>query len=193
MCQIREVHHVATTLAFDSLKIANNGTMKRINSFELKHAELAVDYRIATWVASAPEVLTFAGRSLSYPFTAEQFFASAADRWETYVLQVGRDAVATGALEDRCQSEMRIGRVLDAPAQRGNGVGRVMMEHLIDTAASRPGTQCITLSVFEKNSAACALYESFGFVDTDDRVAVKVHDPSRCFMRLSRSVLPQGR
>src|SRR5699024_734692 len=115
--------------------------MKRINSFELKHAELAVDYRIATWVASAPEVLTFAGRSLSYPFTAEQFFASAADRWETYVLQVGRDAVATGALEDRCQSEMRFGRVLEAPASGGIGLGRGMMENLLDTEAPGPGTQ----------------------------------------------------
>src|SRR5699024_11566441 len=118
----------------------------------LKHAELAVDYRIATWVASAPEVLTFAGRSLSYPFTAEQFFASAADRWETYVLQVGRDAVATGALEDRCQSEMRIGRVLDAPAQGGNGGERVTMAYGTDTAAPRSGTQCIALSCIDKNS-----------------------------------------
>lgn len=130
--------------------------------------------RISSWVASATEVLTFAGPSLAYPFTAGEFFESAAGRWETFVLRTRSAAVATGALEDKGQGEVRIGRVLVDPDHRGRGLGRTMMKLLIDRAAARPGAACLALSVFEGNRTARALYESLGFTDSGGRVSVHV-------------------
>jgi [ribosomal protein S18]-alanine N-acetyltransferase len=112
--------------------------------------------RISSWVTSQTDVLRFAGPSLTYPFTVEEFFESTAGRWESFILRAGSAAVATGALEDKPMGEVRIGRVLVDPDQRGHGVGRAIMQLLIDRASASPGAACTTLSVFEQNHAARA-------------------------------------
>ena len=48
------------------------------------------------------------------------------------------------------------------PSSRRRGVGRAMMEHLLEDA-SRRGTRCAYLEVRESNGAARRLYEAFGF------------------------------
>ena len=148
--------------------------MEIVSGLQLVRADRADVESISSWVTSTTEVLTFAGPSLAYPFTAEEFFESAAGRWESFVLRANSAAVATGALEDKRHGEVRIGRVLVDPGQRGRGLGRTMMRLLIDRAAARPGAACLTLSVFEGNRTARALYESLGFTDSGGRVSVHV-------------------
>lgn len=159
-----------------SLVVQDNGVMDITHGLQLVPAEQADVERICSWVTSSTQALTFAGPSLVYPFTAGEFFESAAGRWESFVLRAGSAAVATGALEDRGQGEVRIGRVLVDPDHRGRGLGRTMMKRLIDRAAARPGAACLTLSVFEGNRTARALYESLGFTDSGGRVSVHVEE-----------------
>lgn len=150
----------------------------------LETADQADVHRIASWVTSEADVLTFAGPSLTYPFTAAEFFKPTTGRRESLVLRAGSAAVATGALEGRRPGEVRIGRVLVDPGQRGQGLGRSMMQLLINRAATRRGVRHLTLGVFEGNRPARALYESLGFVDTGCRVPIPLRtvlSPHRCF------------
>lgn len=154
--------------------LRDNKPVDITRDLHLETADQADVHRIASWVTSETDVLTFAGPSLTYPFTAAEFFKSTAGRRESFVLRAGSAAVATGALEDRRPGEVRIGRVLVDPGQRGQGLGRAMMQLLINRAAARPGVRHLTLGVFEGNRPARALYESLGFVDTGGRVPIQV-------------------
>lgn len=49
------------------------------------------------------------------------------------------------------------------PASRGHGIGRRLLERLVETAAER-GTGAMGLSVAQANGTARALYEKIGFV-----------------------------
>ena len=50
-----------------------------------------------------------------------------------------------------------------APAFRQRGVGRTLMQHALEHAASMPGLLRVTLGVNTANAAAIALYKSVGF------------------------------
>ncbi|MBV8659237.1 MAG: GNAT family N-acetyltransferase [Burkholderiales bacterium] len=50
-----------------------------------------------------------------------------------------------------------------APAQRGQGTGRAILEHAIGFARTLPGVRQLTLAVNATNTPAIALYESLGF------------------------------
>lgn len=50
------------------------------------------------------------------------------------------------------------------PAQRGRGVGRLLLEHAVNHARQLPGLEEINLAVTVGNEPARRLYERFGFV-----------------------------
>jgi RimJ/RimL family protein N-acetyltransferase len=50
-----------------------------------------------------------------------------------------------------------------APAFRGRGVGRLLLERALAHATSMPGLLRVTLGVNTENAAAIALYKSLGF------------------------------
>jgi len=58
--------------------------------------------------------------------------------------------------------------VIVTAAWRGNGIGRKMLEKVLETA---DGMDCskVTLEVREDNQSARALYNSLGFMDADPR------------------------
>ena len=47
---------------------------------------------------------------------------------------------------------------------RGRGLGRRLVEAVLDAARSRPGTEIVQLTVTESNEGALRLYEACGFV-----------------------------
>lgn len=59
--------------------------------------------------------------------------------------------------------EAQIMNIAVAPERRGLGLARKLLELAIETAQSK-GAENLVLEVRESNSAAIALYESFGFV-----------------------------
>ena len=70
------------------------------------------------------------------------------------------------------------------PSQRGSGLGRELVEAVLDGARSRRGVLLIQLTVSEINRAARELYESCGFqvfgtepmaLRFEDRFVAKVH------------------
>lgn len=84
-----------------------------------------------------------------------------------------------------------------APAARGAGVGRALMQAAMRAAAQRPGMRLVTLTVTEGNAAAIALYESMGFsifgvepmaIATPQGFKAKVH----MWMELPSAPAPSG-
>lgn len=57
-----------------------------------------------------------------------------------------------------------------AEAARGHGVGRALLASAIEWAEANPRLQKLSLSVFEDNARAVALYRSMGFLDEGRRV-----------------------
>jgi ribosomal protein S18 acetylase RimI-like enzyme len=70
--------------------------------------------------------------------------------------------VAAVALIARRGSMSRLAAMGVAPEARGQGVGRWLMERLIEEACGR-GERAMTLEVIEQNAAAVRLYERCGF------------------------------
>lgn len=80
----------------------------------------------------------------------------------------GERLVGTVALEYTAKPKTRhaalvLGMYVQ-PAQRGQGLGRVLMQAAIAAAAARPEVLMLTLTLTEGNAAAQRLYESVGFV-----------------------------
>jgi GNAT superfamily N-acetyltransferase len=80
---------------------------------------------------------------------------------ETWDIDLARSRVAPAA--GLCNLAARgdrgwIGGIAVVPEQRGNGIGRALMEAVL---AEAPGE--VTLEVIEQNEPAIALYESLGF------------------------------
>jgi len=71
------------------------------------------------------------------------------------------------------------------PAARRHGLGRLLMEDLIDQAQNR-ACEKIYLEVRESNSAAIALYQNLGFVQHGRR---KHYYPARCANEPKESAL----
>ncbi len=59
--------------------------------------------------------------------------------------------------------EMTVNRLAVCPSDRRNGIGRLLLAHLIDEAV-RLGATAATLEVRTTNTSAIMLYEKMGFV-----------------------------
>jgi len=74
-----------------------------------------------------------------------------------------------------------------APAARGCGLGRSVMQAALDHARTWPGLECIQLAVSERAQAARRLYESLGFTTwgiEPDALRVDGHGHAESHMRL---------
>jgi len=86
-------------------------------------------------------------------------------RGRLLVARVGPDAVGLGALKPVDATTAEIKRMYVDPQARGRGVGRSLLEHLLD-AAHAEGFRVARLETLAFMSEAQGLYESLGFRDT---------------------------
>ena len=66
--------------------------------------------------------------------------------------------------------EIQLLNIMTAPTRRRQGIGRVMMVHLLSQARGA-GSARVTLEVRRTNVAAISLYQTFGFVEVGSRRA----------------------
>ena len=60
---------------------------------------------------------------------------------------------------------VEIRRTVVAPEGRGQGLGRLLLRHLLEHARARPSVRRVWLDVGRDNTRARSLYRSFGFVE----------------------------
>lgn len=100
----------------------------------------------------------------TFPLTPAQLRAAIAQRADSTVIVDAGEVVAFAnfhrwATGGTCS----IGNVVVAPAARGRGVGRYLVEQMIDAAFSRHRATEVTISCFNQNLAGLLLYPTLGF------------------------------
>lgn len=73
--------------------------------------------------------------------------------------------VAFGILAGVGSGHVEIRRMVVAQEGRGQGLGRLLLRHLLEHARERPSFSRVWLEVGEDNTRARSLYRSFGFVE----------------------------
>lgn len=132
----------------------------------LRDFEPADDAALISWLPTPDAVLWWTGPMLTFPLDSAQLDLvrdlpggrewTAVDEHGVSVGHIG--LVLPGP------TVARVVRVIVDPGQRGRGLGRQLMEAVIDRAASL-GVTTLTLNVVAANATAIGLYSSLGFED----------------------------
>jgi ribosomal-protein-alanine N-acetyltransferase len=113
-------------------------------------------------LADIPEVVKIERESFSDPWEVESFLLDLKNK-NAYPLVAKIEGKVIGytslwIVED----EMDIANIAVAPEQRSQGMGKKLMQHILDLAKEKKCKK-VSLDVRESNSSALKLYKSFGF------------------------------
>lgn len=106
-------------------------------------------------------------RAYAFPWSPGIFADCLAAEHECWVLQEGDSLVGHGILS-AAAGEAHLLNLCVARDQQGRGLGRLLLEWMVERARSRQAT-VIFLEVRPSNRAACQLYDSAGFCDVGRR------------------------
>lgn len=110
--------------------------------------------------ADLPEVLVIERKNYPFPWTEDVFTDCFRARYGCWVSEEMGRVLAYG-LVSIAVGEAHILNVSVDPAEQGQGIGRRMLQHLIETAKGRAET--VFLEVRPSNEIAITLYEDMGF------------------------------
>ena len=131
----------------------------------LRPAE-AADYAVvSTWLPDAAACLRWAGPRVPFPFAVQDLAALlAVETGHSYSLvDLSGMPRAFGQHWVLTAGSVHLGRLIVAPEARGQGVGRALVEQLIERAIAMTHATAVTLRVYRDNATAHALYTSLGF------------------------------
>jgi len=117
------------------------------------------------WFAQKDDVVIWGGPRFRYPFTRESFFEDVCWRKMASfcLVDAGGGFVGFGQLYER-DGRIHLARLVVRPDMRGRGVGRRLIEMLMEAGSALfPGDEC-SLFVYRDNVAAYECYRSLGFV-----------------------------
>lgn len=106
-------------------------------------------------------------RAYAFPWSPGIFADCLAAEHECWVLQEEENVVGHGILS-AAAGEAHLLNLCVARDQQGRGLGRLLLEWMVERARLRRAT-VIFLEVRPSNRAACQLYDSFGFCDVGRR------------------------
>ena len=133
---------------------------------DLKLASAQVDElgQLYSWFSNEPEISQWGGPGFEYPMSPEAFAAAVkvselASFWLTdgdqNVLGFGQFYVRLG--------RHHLGRLVINPAYRSNGLGKLLVQKLIEQAHQQQQASGESLFVLRHNVAAIKCYQSLGF------------------------------
>ncbi|MEK6247594.1 MAG: GNAT family N-acetyltransferase [Planctomycetales bacterium] len=119
---------------------------------------------LMTWFPDAHSVDIWGGPRFRFPFDRETFFADC--RWQDFTSFCLRnpenELAAFGQLGSR-YDRFHLARLVANPGMRGQGVGRKLMEMMIEAARKRQDHSRIALFVYKDNEPAYRCYQALGF------------------------------
>ena len=124
-----------------------------------------------------------------FPLTVAQLRNAIAQRSDATVIESGGEVVAFANFyrwEAGCCS---IGNVIVSPAVRGRGVGRYLIEWMVELAFSKHRANEVTISCFNKNVSGLLFYPKLGFQSyaVEERKDKKGNRVALIHMRLQRN------
>ena len=134
-------------------------------SWSLKSACAADIDELMTWFPDAHSVDIWGGPKFRYPFDSETFRADC--RWHEFssfcLRNSANEFAAFGQLGSR-YGRSHLARLVANPCMRGQGVGRRLMEMMIEAARKEQDHPEIALFVYKDNEPAYRCYLALGFV-----------------------------
>ena len=100
--------------------------------------------------------------SFPTPWSREDFWREASNDFACYIVALDEDVIIGFAGCWISFEEAQVTNIALTSAQRGRGLGTILMEHLMLGAAAR-GAERMTLEVRPSNTPAIRLYERLGF------------------------------
>jgi RimJ/RimL family protein N-acetyltransferase len=138
----------------------------------LRPARPADADEMATWFVDLTDLAIWGGPKVRFPLTADQLAAWIAEGANptprlcfTAVDADDRPVGHVQFLHDPAQRWARLGRFGIAPALRGQGLGRALLEHAMAYAFNELAVEHLALAVAPENERAHRLYLSCGFRD----------------------------
>jgi len=124
---------------------------------------------VLTWINSPEQLKFWGGERLTWPPRAKLTWQQIeANTHKTFALIDDKGEVAGFAQTlIREENAVHLGRIILSPALRGQGVGRVLMEKLIEKGKELYHPKYFSLYVYSDNVPAVKLYRSMGFVVTE--------------------------
>lgn len=98
-----------------------------------------------------------------WPLSPEQLITVIKERADNTVVEYDGRIVAFANLYRWGPEECAIGNVIVSPTVRGKGVGRYLIQQMVEKAFSRHAAAQVTLSCFNENVAGLLLYSQMGF------------------------------
>ena len=133
-------------------------------SWSLKTARAADIDELMTWFPDAHSVDIWGGPRFRFPFDRETFLADC--RWQDFssfcLPNPANELAAFGQLGSR-HDRFHLARLVANPRMRGQGVGRKLLEMMIETARNEQSHEEIALFVYRDNEPAYRCYLALGF------------------------------
>lgn len=121
------------------------------------------DLRIICGFPQSKEELFFLYPKATYPLTPPQLRTAISSRSDSTVVEHGGEVVGFANFYRWGADGCSIGNVILSPANRGSGVGRFLIEQMIDIAFSKHRAAEVAISCFNHNTAGLLLYSKLGF------------------------------
>lgn len=119
---------------------------------------------LCAFAQSADEAFFFFPKC-TWPLTPEQLAAAIAQRSDScVVVEDGQVLAFANFYQWEQGGTCSLGNVLVAPAARGRGVARYLVERMMDVARQRHQAREMKVSCFNHNTAGLLLYPKLGFV-----------------------------
>jgi ribosomal protein S18 acetylase RimI-like enzyme len=152
----------------------------RDDQFNLRRYESRDGLQVVQW-ASTPEI-ALAWASLDKPCNDPAIFA----QWHSepgihaYVLALDGRLVAYGEIWEELEiSDVEIARIIVAPGERGRGIGRVLIQHLLSRCPSiTPRTFYVRVRPDNTVAFRCYLKAGFRFVPSEERRQFNADQPT---------------
>jgi ribosomal protein S18 acetylase RimI-like enzyme len=124
---------------------------------------------VLTWVGTADLLRLWGGPALSFPPTPGTVWSTIeATSQNSYSLINSAGQLAGFAQALPRGSSVHLARIIVSPSLRGQGVGRILCQKLIQIALAQHHPCDITLKVYPNNTPAFSLYQSLGFIPTHE-------------------------
>jgi len=121
---------------------------------------LTFDFR-PMHISDVEKVIRIERAAYPYPWTVGNFNDSLDSGYSCWLAEIDHQPAGYWIMM-LAAGEGHILNCCVAPDWQGRGFGRLLVEHLIDTARSH-GTECLFLEVRPSNTAAVFLYQRLGF------------------------------
>jgi ribosomal protein S18 acetylase RimI-like enzyme len=149
-------------------------------SWALNSASAADIDELMTWFPDALSVDIWGGPSFRFPFDSKTFHADC--RWHEFssfcLRNSANEFAAFGQLGSR-YGRSHLARLVANPRKRGQGVGRRLMEMMIEAARKEQDHPEVALFVYKDNEPAYRCYLALGFAVQEYPDGAPM--PEKCF------------